>query len=288
MKPVASIIISSYNRVALLRRTLWSIAMRPPACSFEVVLADEGSTEDVLGELKRYSSKFAWKFVRVNHEEFTAKTGIARFHNNPSVTNNIAAMVSDGSLLFQQGNEVIAWDDLYARLISEAPQDTPNFMVMSTTYDVPRDILDLLDSYGSNLLPAYVEHCKQWPLQSRDYRSDVTNYVTLVSRALWEKLRGYNEQYFGGISSEDSDFVRRARALKDFRQVISDGISLHQSHNGKTRYYDPSPSVITKARWDEGVEKNHAIYGDWDGTHENPQPWPMAAYGAGEVITNTR
>jgi hypothetical protein len=76
--------------------------------------------------------------------------------------------------------------------------------------------------------------------------------------------------------------------------AISDGVSLHQSHSGKTCYYDPPPSLITRERWAELVELNHVIYRAWDGTRpllrqvagKNPQRWPWGTLGVGEVITN--
>jgi hypothetical protein len=266
-----------------------------------VVVADDGSDQDTLGELRTFSAKFPWKFVRVDTAEFVAKTGIEKFHNNPCLTNNIAFRHSTGDLIFQQGNEVIAWGSAYDQLIADIPrackdctdetcsegEAAEHFMVMSTTYDVPQQYLDLLDPYGQNLTPGIVNECRRWPLQSKAYRSDVTNYICLASRALWEKLNGYDERYFGGISAEDSDFVRRARCLPDFKQVISEGLSLHQFHGGKTCYYSPRPSVISEQRFDEGCQINRAIYDAWDNTYENRTPWQTGTFGVAEVISNT-
>jgi len=282
----ASIVISSYNRLSLFRRTLWAIANRPPSCPFEVVVVDDGSTEDIFGELSLYSSAFRWKFVRFDAASFERVTGLKKFLNNPSASNNVGFRHTSGDLIFQQGNEVIAWEGCYDQLIADKP-DADHYMVMSTTYDVPAQYLDQLDQYGSNLDQRIVNACVRWPLQSKHYRSDVTNYISLAPRALWETLNGYDERYYGGISAEDSDFVRRARCLPGFKQVISEGISLHQYHKGRTTYYFPPPSVITRQRWDEGVAINHAIYHAWDGTCRNPQKWPWGELGVMEVITNT-
>jgi hypothetical protein len=265
-----------------------------------VVVVDDGSDEDVLGELRTYSSRFPWKFIRFNADEFETKTGLKKFLNNPCVTNNIGFQHAEGDLIFQQGNEVIPWEGCYDQMIADAPiygsppVETPGWespaaywMVMSTTYDMPQQYLNLLDPYGQNLRQQYLEDLVRWPLQSKEYRSDVTNYISLAPRALWAILKGYDERYYGGISAEDSDFVRRARKLPGFKQVISEGISLHQYHKGKTCYYNPPPSVITQERWDEGVAINHAIFHSWDGTYRNRQKWPWGEFGVGEVITNT-
>lgn len=286
MKCKLSILISSFNRLPLVRRTLWAIASRPPSVDFEVVVCDDGSTEDVLGELKTFSAKFPWKFVRFSSEQFEKATGLKKWFNCPAVTNNLAAKHADGELFIQQGNEVIAWGDCYDKLMRDRPKG-PDFMVMSTTYDIPQQYLDVLDPYGSNLSQGIVNECVKWPLQSKHYRSDVTNYISLAPRATWERLGGYDERYFGGICAEDSCFVRRARTIPGFSMVISDAVSLHQNHNGKTCYQNPSPKVISKERFEEGCSINRAIYDTWDGSTRNPQRWPWGTIGVAEVITNT-
>jgi glycosyltransferase involved in cell wall biosynthesis len=282
----SSIIISSYNRLALLRRTLHALANRGPSAPFELILVDDGSTEDVLGELRKYDSCFPWKFVRFSAGDYERKTNLRRFFNNPCVTNNVGFRQSQGEYVYLQGNEVIPWDNCYDKLLDDAPVSEANWLVVSTTYDMPGHILEKLDSCGGNLTQQLVESCEQWPLQSPYYRSDVTNYLSLVPRTTWERIGGYDERYYSGIGAEDSDFVRRCRALPGFKMVVSDAVSIHQSHGGKTKYYEPKPSVITQEKFRAGCATNRAIYDSWNGKPENPQRWRWGHYGVKEIISN--
>ncbi len=286
MTIAASIVISSFNRISLLRRTLWGIANRGLSVPYEVILVDDGSTDDILGELKLYSSCFPWKFIRFDRGLFEAETSLKKFLNNPCVTNNIGFKHAEGDFIYQQGNEVIPCEGCYDLLLADLPQGEFS-MAFSTTYDVPPVLLDKLDCYGSNLSEDLVRATYEWPLQSIHYRSDVTNYISLATRSVWEALQGYDERYYGGIAAEDSDFVRRSRCLPGFESAISnDAVSLHQSHKGKTRYYNPPPSLITQSRWAEGCAINRAIYDRWDETAKNHQKWPWGILGVGEIITN--
>lgn len=282
---LGSIIISSHSRLPLLKRTLWGIAQRAPK-DVELIVVDDFKQEDVFPLLKEFTSKIKYTLIRVDNKQFEEETGLKHFFNCSALTYNVGFKHANSDLIFMQGNEVIPWGDVYNEMLSYSQKLPINFMIASTTYDVPNDILQVLDPYGFNLSQAMVDHCRQWPLQSEDYRSDVTNYLSLTPRELWEEIGGIDECYMGGISSEDSDFVRRARCIPAFEMAISGGVSLHQSHGGKTRYYNPKPSVISSERFKDGVDINHAIYDNWDGSHKNGQSWPWGDVGITDVMRN--
>lgn len=282
-----SILISSYNREALLKRTLFSIAQNRPQLSFEVIVADDGSTDKLVDLLSIFNSAFPWKFISVDMAKFSQETGITKYHNNPSLTNNTAFVNSSGRYVFLMGNECIAWKNAFNIMISEADQaNSENYLVLSNTYDLPQNILNILDDYGANLTANMVKYCQKWPLADKHYCSDVTNYLSLASRNLWEKLNGYDERYLAGIACEDSDFVRRARLTRNFQLVRGQAISLHQFHNGKTIYYEPTERDMNPERWNRGVEINRVVYNEWDNqTVFNQQPWSIGKY-VKEVISN--
>lgn len=286
-----SILISSYNRLPLFRRTLHSIARNPPSCEYEVVVADEGSTDDILGELRKYSSIFRWKFIKVEIDKLLSEVGVKKFFNNPALTNNIAFNYSTGSFVCLQGNEVIATPNCYNSLLEQVNGEAYQIK-FSTTFDIPESILYQLDTYGSNISSNMIRECAKFPLAGKYLHTDVTNYLCLISRNLWNKVGGFNEEYVAGIGKEDSDFIRRCRKIpgwtdeKNMFRANYESLSLHQSHKGRTMYYLPDSNIITQERWKQGEELSKKVWNRWDGTYNNPQPWTPGIVGVTKVVAN--
>lgn len=284
----ASILISSYERLPLFKRTLWSIANRPPSIPFEVIIADDNSPskDQIVAELHKYN--FPSKFITVDTNEFTKQTGIFKFHNNPSLTNNVAFKHSQGKYIFLMGNECIAWHHVFDILLKEhklnSQLNVPCLM-FSRTHDIPQSVLIYLDVYGSNLTQNMVDFTSNFPLQSRYYHSDVTNYLSLTTRDVWEQLQGYDERYLAGIACEDSDFVRRVRQIPGAIVGRSEALSLHQYHGGKTRYYDPIERGMNNQQWDIGLQINRKLYHSWNGLIKNQQSWEIGTLGVKNVIS---
>lgn len=197
MKPEVSIILSGANRTQLLKRTLWSIANHKPTKSFEVVVVDDGSPENVLKELRSFSSVFNWKFIQGSGFGFC-----------------------EGDLIFSQGSEVMVYDDVYDTLINEFPKEQYG-LVFSTTFDLPQEVLDNIGVYGTEFGKRHMDYVQRWPLQTKNYRNDKINYLSLSNRATWEAIGS-------------TDFLSGCRQIPGWTDgkniVYSDAISLHQ-HN---------------------------------------------------------
>lgn len=291
MQPEASIIIASYNRKNLFKRCLYSIVTRGPSVPFEVIVVDDGSVDDIEGLLRKFSVNFPWKLIRFDQTSFEEKTGLKKFYNNPSVTYNVGFRRCSPSSdkIFLMGNEIIAWDNVFNDLVNDAPKNNEPYIVFSKTYDCPQEVLNRIDAYGQHLDQVLInKYCTPFPLQDQTYKSEVVNYLSLSSRATWEKIGGFDESYYGGIACEDSDFARRIRACHGGKLIWSEGLTLHQFHGGMTRYYQPEPTNITMDRWNEGLAFNRAIFNRWD-----RQPYlkqtlghEFGTLGVGEVITN--
>jgi hypothetical protein len=78
---------------------------------------------------------------------FRGEDGAEEVPQQPLARNNIAFRHAQGKLIFQQGNEVIPGGTSTTGS-SPTPPRAKHWMVMSTTYDLPQQYLDLLDPYG--------------------------------------------------------------------------------------------------------------------------------------------
>lgn len=297
---LASILISSHNRLPLLRRCLFSlqqeIAEGELQNEVEIVVADDGSDQDILGELEKYT--FPWKFVKVDNEKFTREVekecGEIHRHyfNSPAHTNNVAFANSCGRYVILMGNEIIATEGILKNILQSARMieldENMDFIILPTTYDFKADRYGI-DEYGGNITTNHIDNASHWPLASLNYHSDVTNYFSLVKRTTWEKLKGYDERYINGIGAEDSDFIRRLRKLPNnytLRLGPEKGITLHQYHGGKTMYYEPKHDVVSKEKWDEGIKKNRVYWNVEPESYEAGHSWESGHYGILEVISN--
>lgn len=265
-----SILISSHNRIRLLENALLALQNNPPDGDFEVVIADEGSTEPILDMLRQF--KFPITFVEVDMDEFTANTGIEKYHNNPALTNNIAFAHCEGDLIFLQGNDIVAVDDAYNKMLSAAAElNTKYWMMYCTTYNGPEE-----SQHDINAVLEYVR-LKQAVLQSKNKQGDITNYLSLCPRSLWEELNGYDERYVGGQACEDSDFARRARKLAGPHHYC-DAETIHQFHGSVTN------EIGHNSRLYEGLLRNRKLFNNWHGGIQTGQYWKPAEYGVGRVV----
>lgn len=66
--PQLTLIISFYNKIELLRKVLESVALQTMQ-GFEVVIADDGSSQDVVSEIKVLQTHYAFPITHVWHED---------------------------------------------------------------------------------------------------------------------------------------------------------------------------------------------------------------------------
>jgi hypothetical protein len=180
MKPEASILISSFNRSNLLRRTLLLYRNPWPGRSFR--------SRGCRRRLDRGHRRAAPKFLvplplearTRRHRQFEQATGLKKFHNNPSWTNNVAfparrrrPHLPDGERGHRLG-ELLSTGCCTERACRKS-------VLASLLDDLrrARGIPGAPRRHGCTISRQWLSNnCKKWPLQSDDYRSDVTNYLS--------------------------------------------------------------------------------------------------------------
>ena len=95
--PALSIVIPTYNRAALLRRTLDTlVAQRFPKHSFEVVVADDGSSDNTAEVVAEYASRLRTRYHF--QEDLGFRAGAARNAGARLATAPVVAFLDDGAL----------------------------------------------------------------------------------------------------------------------------------------------------------------------------------------------
>ncbi|GAB1468204.1 glycosyltransferase family 2 protein [Candidatus Cloacimonadota bacterium] len=231
-----SLIIPVFNRLHLLEKCLLSVYKQvlPPT---EIILSDDGSTEDIVGfhKAQKQLSPYPIKLVRQQHEGFR----LARIRNN-------AVSAARGDLLVFLDQDIII-PPLY--LDDIATQMKPGIFISSFPVrlsEAQSEALDrrAIESYNFKqvLLPRQVKKIH------RQYREDYLSYllckylgvgnhgaklrggVATISREDYVKVNGYDEnfQWWGG---EDDDMGRRLLAIGTVGKNISyHHFTLHLYH----------------------------------------------------------
>lgn len=91
--PYASIIMSTFNKAAILDRVLGSIRNQKTKIPYEIIVVDDGSTDNTIDICKKHEAMY----IYINGSGY----------RNPSVPRNIAARAARGKVLIMQSDDVV-------------------------------------------------------------------------------------------------------------------------------------------------------------------------------------
>lgn len=116
-----SICIATYDRAAILKKTLDSIFAQQPLFTFEVIVVDDGSPSGDTGKLcLSYPVKYS--FIERNNG-----------YRNPSIARNLAYKQAVGEVIICQSDDTYHSDGAIQRLVEELE---PKTFVIATVYNV--------------------------------------------------------------------------------------------------------------------------------------------------------
>lgn len=193
--PRFSVIIPSFNRAALLRRTLDSVFAQT-LTDYQVIVVDDGSTDDSLEVLRSYGSQ-----LRVATQT-NQGPGVARNHGLKLARGQYVAFLDSDDLWFP-------WTlDTYARIIEQTKQpawlvsDPLRFTHESDLQNVQQGTLE------------YEQHADYFSATRHPYM--VSGSALVVQRELALRVGGFAEHR---LNAEDSDFYMRLGIAAGFVHV---------------------------------------------------------------------
>jgi len=212
--PLISVIVLNYNGRRWLGPCLTALSTQARAPSFELVLADNGSTD---GSIEYVQQRFPAITVVENGRNLGFAGG-----------NNAAARVARGSLLAFLNNDTVPSADWLARL--HGVYETLVRPALVTSRIVFLDRPDVIDSAGDGYLRAggAFKHGHGAPSESLGGSREVfgaCGAAFLIDREFFERLGGFDERYV--MVYEDVDLSYRARLAGARCYLAGDAIVRH-------------------------------------------------------------
>jgi GT2 family glycosyltransferase len=211
--PELAIVVTSYQMPWHIRRVLESIAAQQTNRPFEVIVTDDGSTDETASVVQQFAeqAKFPVRFVTHPHTEFHA----ARCRNE-GVRNSEAS-----HLLFSDGDCLMPPDHVEQHMQAARPGTVTCSYCVRLEEDVSRHVTlqavrgatyvgwtpteqrsKLRQMHYKALWYGLIRHPRKPALRS-------TNFA--ITRDDFERVNGFDENFLGW-GCEDDDFGRRLRA----------------------------------------------------------------------------
>lgn len=193
---LCSVVIATRNKSPYLDRTLSSIFAQHPACIYEVVVVDDGSTDDTAAVCQRYPVVYC----KVENEQY----------RSPGIARNIGYRLAKGDIVIAQSDEVL----------HESPEVIDSLCARLTEGTFALASVKNVDRWG-NLMSWYSHpvHCaRNLFFLGAVYRKDI--YAI-----------GGNDEEFDQGGYEDNWFSDCLMGGLGLRAVYDDGIvGAHQNH----------------------------------------------------------
>lgn len=237
-EPIVSLVVTTYQMPRHLERVLASVAQQTIARQMEVIVADDGSTDDTEEIVRSFARRmpFPVHFVTQPHEGFR----LARCRNIG------AAKASSPHLVFLDGDCLIPPDHVEQHLRSHKPGVVTNTYCVRIDEPTSRQIsLDLVNSQNYRDLISSRElrrlakiNLKAWfyTWLRHPKKPALRGGNAGISRADYLRVNGYDEN-FRGWGCEDDDMGNRLRAA---------GLRIHYILHRTRTYHLWHPPAATK------------------------------------------
>lgn len=224
MTPVCSITIGTFNRCGLLDKSLQSIRRQTVPFPYEIVVADDGSTDAT------------WQVCEV-HGVVYRRIEREPTYRNPACARNLAVLAAQAPIILPQSDEVIhVTSNAIERLVALL-QAHPNTVVLSTCYNYA-------DGKRGRL------YC------GRKFHKPLL-FLGALWRDDWLAVKG-NDEEFTAINYEDKWFAQcLTRGLGRAFLYTPDVVVFHQDHPRPPKdLHDPMKTLYWR-KWRAAMQGEH-------------------------------
>ncbi len=236
-KFLISVIVPTYNRSQLLTYTLQSlIGQTMNKADFEVVIVDDGSTDDTFDMIKTYEGLLNFKYVYQIDKGY-----------RPASARNLGIRVAEGGICMFIDSGIIVKSDCLKQHLRAHNQHGTDLALVGYTYGWGADETALTASINPHDADAsiakLVEMGNIWDIRENIYRKYQDKIHDLVvpwtlfygghfstsTQALFE-VGLFDENYDGNWGTEDQDLGYRLHLANKEIMLCRDAVVLHLPH----------------------------------------------------------
>lgn len=278
-----SVIISIKNRIEFLNRTLYSYERQTMSKNeFEIIIVDDGSTDDLLGLCKLHARRCGLQFQYIKVD--TSKGAVKQCGFTPALTNNIGFKNARGSVLVitgpetlqAEGNMVETWESckeprcVYGVVYKSGPEFV-DYLKLNESWYKYENFDEVLSLKGA-----------------REGKPDLTGFWWYYAAARKEYIMGINgvdEMFMQGICGEDDDFANRMR-FSGVRLTHNNKIvGIHQNHYREDRKDNVHNIRFNKKVW-KRMRRTNSKHLEANLRNRDPVANHNIDWGTSEAITD--
>jgi GT2 family glycosyltransferase len=227
-RPLASIVMTYYERPVQLHWTLQSFAHHGYGADVEVIVADDGSSDAPASRLDVSAYPFRVKLIYLPREQ--------KWYSNPCIPFNRAIAEATGQTVILQNAECFH----HGNILSHAKEQLRRRVYLSYgAYSISKQTFDAVSG-----LPCFADVLRAVRLDDRrvvldgddgwynhsQHRPVAYHFCSALLKQDLDDLGGFDERYARGVGYDDDELIFRIRKNGFDVRIVDDPAVVHQWH----------------------------------------------------------